>query len=51
MRGLLLLIEAVRQIRGEAGQTQVTDANFALACGAGGYLSGMGALILGRAAP
>ena len=51
MRGLLLLIEAVRQIRGEAGQTQVTDANFALACGAGGYLSGMGALILGREAP
>jgi len=51
MRGLLLLIEAVRQMRGEAGQTQVRDPKFSLACGSGGYLSGMGAVILGTEKP
>lgn len=48
MRGIFLLIEAVRQLRGEAGATQVEDCELALACGSGGWLSYMGAVILGR---
>lgn len=51
MRGMFLLIEAVRQLRGEAGGTQVQDARLALACGSGGWLSGMGAVILGAERP
>lgn len=48
MRGIFLLIESVRQLRGEAGATQVPDCELALACGSGGWLSYMGAVILGR---
>ena len=51
MRGMFLLIEAARQLRGEAGETQVKDAKLALACGSGGYLSGMGAVIMGTEKP
>lgn len=48
MRGIFLLIEAVRQLRHEAGEAQVENAETALACGSGGWLSAMGTVILGR---
>ena len=51
MRGIFLLIEAVRQLRGQAGNAQVPDAELALACGSGGWLSCIGAVILGKDAP
>ena len=45
--GILLLIEAVRQLRGEAGQRQVLDAQVALCHGNGGVLSSQITNILG----
>ena len=48
MRGLFLIAEAVRQLRGEAGPAQVPDARVALAVGSGGWLSCIGAVVLGR---
>jgi acetyl-CoA acetyltransferase len=48
MRGIFLLIEAVRQLRGQAGEAQVPDAELALACGSGGWLSCIGAVILAK---
>jgi len=48
MRGLFLIAEAVRQLRGEAGTAQVPDAKIALAVGSGGWLSCIGAVVLGR---
>ncbi|HZC18952.1 MAG TPA: acetyl-CoA acetyltransferase, partial [Rubrobacteraceae bacterium] len=47
MYGLLLLVEAVRQVRGECGERQVTGANVALAHGNGGVLSSQVTAILG----
>ncbi|MFG1948588.1 acetyl-CoA acetyltransferase [Nonomuraea sp. NPDC048826] len=48
MRGIFLLIEATRQLRGQAGDAQVAGAEVALACGSGGWLSAMGTVILGK---
>jgi acetyl-CoA acetyltransferase len=50
MRGIFLLIECVRQLRAEAGAAQVPDAKLALAVGSGGWLSCIGAVVLGREA-
>jgi acetyl-CoA acetyltransferase len=49
MRGIFLLIESVRQLRGQAGVAQVPDAEIALAIGSGGWLSCIGAVLLGKA--
>ena len=51
MRGIFLLIESVRQLRGQAGEAQVPDCNLALACGSGGWLSAIGTVILGKEHP
>jgi acetyl-CoA acetyltransferase len=47
MRGLFLLCEATRQLRGEAGEAQVEGAEIAVAHGSGGWLSTMGTVVLG----
>jgi len=50
MYGLLLLIEAVRQLRGECGARQVKDCEVAMAHGNGGVLSSQATVILGTPA-
>ena len=47
MYGIFLVIEAVRQLRGEAGARQVKDAQVALAHGNGGVLSSQITALLG----
>jgi acetyl-CoA acetyltransferase len=51
MRGIFLIIEAVRQLRGQAGVAQVPDCEVALAAGSGGWLSCIGVVILGKHPP
>ncbi|MGH2662456.1 MAG: acetyl-CoA acetyltransferase [Actinomycetota bacterium] len=47
MRGVFLIIEAVRQLRGEATGRQVDGARLAAVNGTGGWFSSTGTLILG----
>ncbi len=51
MRGIFTLIEAVLQLRGQAGERQVPAAKLAVSCGSGGILSYISTLILGTDAP
>ncbi len=51
MRGIFLLIEAARQLRGQAGDAQVPDCRTAICAGSGGWLSAIGVAILGAEHP
>ena len=50
MYGLLILIEAARQIQGVAGKRQVSACDVALAHGNGGYFSSQCTVLLGSEA-
>jgi len=48
MYGIFTLVEAARQLRGQAGERQLEDCELALAHGTGGLLSSTGTVVLGR---
>jgi acetyl-CoA acetyltransferase len=47
MRGMFLLVEAAKQLRGEAGDRQVPDARIACVNGTGGWFSSASTVLLG----
>jgi len=51
MFGIFLLIEAVRQLRGEAAERQVADASLALCHGTGGQLGTAATILVGNGLP
>lgn len=48
MRGMFLLVEATRQLRGECGDRQVPDAELCCVNGTGGWFSSASTVILGK---